>query len=162
MFNSFSPPLEGQPADQAGAGGGAKAIANWMLGPVKSWMNEHNKEINEFPLTPLAIASLIELVSSSKVSFTAASTKIFPGLLANPEKDPGQLAVEMNLMQVSDISSLEILIGRVLEKYPEKVNEYKKGKKGLLSLFVGEVMKASKGKADPKITNDLLTEKLKS
>ena len=68
----------------------------------------------------------------------------------------------MNLMQVSDITSLEILIDQVLEKYPEKVNEYKKGKKGLLSLFVGEVMKASKGKADPKITNDLLTEKLKS
>ena len=168
-LNSFPPPPEGLPADQAGAGGGPKAAANWMLGPVKSWMNEHNKDlpagqagINEFPLTPLTIASLIELVSSSKVSFTAASTKIFPALLTNPEKDPGQLAVEMNLLQVSDISSLEILIDRVLEKYPEKVIEYKKGKKGLLSLFVGEVMKASKGKADPKITNDLLTGKLKS
>ena len=154
-LNSFPPPLEG-------VGGCSKAAANWMLGPVKSWMNEHNNEIVDFPVKASAMASLIDLVSSSKVSFTAAATKIFPGLLAEPEKEPGKLAIEMNLFQDSNVSSIEGLIDGVLEKFPEKVKEYKKGKKGLLSLFVGEVMKASKGKADPKITNDLLTAKLKS
>ncbi len=68
----------------------------------------------------------------------------------------------MNLLQESDVVFIEALIEQVLKKYPDKVQEYKKGKKGLLALFVGEVMKASKGKADPKITNELIIEKLRS
>jgi len=64
-------------------------------------------------------------------------------------------------LQQSDVSILEPVIEQVLIKYADKVIEYKKGKKGLLALFVGEVMKQSKGKADPKMTNELLVEKLK-
>ncbi|MBK5269722.1 MAG: Asp-tRNA(Asn)/Glu-tRNA(Gln) amidotransferase subunit GatB [Bacteroidia bacterium] len=144
------------------AGMNKKAAANWMLGPIKSWMNENNKEISEFPVEPIKIASLIDLVEKGKLSFSVASSKIFHSLLQDPEKDPEQIAIELNLFQQSDVSSLEPVINKVLEKYADKVVEYKKGKKGLLSLFVGEVMKQSKGKADPKITNELLLEKLKS
>jgi aspartyl-tRNA(Asn)/glutamyl-tRNA(Gln) amidotransferase subunit B len=139
-----------------------KAASNWVLGPVKSWLNENNKSINEFPLKPERIAKLIQMIDEGKVSFTIASGKLFSYLLNDPAKDPEQIAVEQNLVQQSDITSLEPIINEVLEKHAGKVLEYKKGKKGLLSLFVGEVMKRSKGKADPKATNEILLEKLKS
>ncbi|HKZ67185.1 MAG TPA: hypothetical protein VJ111_12545, partial [Chitinophagaceae bacterium] len=139
-----------------------KAASNWMLGPVKSWLNENNKSINEFPLKPVTIAKLIQLIDTGRVSFSTASGKIFSYLLNDPAKEPEQVAVEQNLVQQSDINSLEPIINEVLEKHAGKVLEYKKGKKGLLSLFVGEVMKRSKGKADPKATNEILLEKLKS
>jgi aspartyl-tRNA(Asn)/glutamyl-tRNA(Gln) amidotransferase subunit B len=139
-----------------------KAAANWMLGPVKSWLNVQNKEIAEFPLKPNQLVELIELIDAGKLSFSAASTKIFSLLLDDPSKNPEQIAIEQNLVQQSDVSALEPLIDQVLAKFAGKVSEYKKGKKGLLALFVGEVMKQSKGKADPRITNELLLEKLKS
>ena len=73
----------------------------------------------------------------------------FHSLLKDPSKDAEQVAIEQNLIQQSDVNSLEPLIDEILNSHAEKVKEYKKGKKGLLSLFVGEVMKRSKGKADP-------------
>jgi aspartyl-tRNA(Asn)/glutamyl-tRNA(Gln) amidotransferase subunit B len=139
-----------------------KAAANWMLGPVRSWLNENNKEITAFPVSPVQISALIKLIDEGKLNFSVASAKIFPELLKTPGKDPGQIATDLNLLQQSDAGSIEPIIEKVLEKFADKVTEYKKGKKGLLSLFVGEVMKQSKGKADPKVTNELLLEKLKS
>ena len=139
-----------------------KAAANWLLGPVKSWLNENNKEITEFPLAAEQIGRLAKLVDSNTLSFSVASTRLFSYLLKHPLGDPEQIAVEQNLIQQSDSSVIEPVIDKVLEKYADKVTEYKKGKKGLLSLFVGEVMKQSKGKADPKVTNELLLKKLHS
>ena len=138
-----------------------KAAANWMLGPVKTWMNEEAKEIEGFPLQPAKVAEMIGLVESGKVSFSVASGKLFQHLLKEPLADPAQLASQLNLLQESDASAIGPIIDTVLEKLADKVAEYKKGKKGLLALFVGEVMKQSKGKADPKLTNQLLLEKLK-
>jgi aspartyl-tRNA(Asn)/glutamyl-tRNA(Gln) amidotransferase subunit B len=139
-----------------------KGAANWLTGPVRSWLNENNKEIQDFPLAATQVAALIKLIDDNKLSFSTASTKLFSFLLEHPNADPGQSATEQNLIQQSDVSSIEPVINRVLEKYADKVSEYKKGKKGLISLFVGEVMKQSKGKADPKITNEILLKKLSS
>jgi aspartyl-tRNA(Asn)/glutamyl-tRNA(Gln) amidotransferase subunit B len=139
-----------------------KGASNWILGPVRSWLNENNKGMEAFPLSPESLGRLIVLVDEGKLSFSAASAKLFPYLLRHPGEDPEKAAIAQNLIQQSDVNSLEPLINEVLEKYAEKVKEYKKGKKGVLSLFVGEVMKRSKGKADPRVTNDLLLEKLKS
>ena len=139
----------------------SKAAANWMLGPVKSWMNESGKEITDFPLPAGQLARLIQLVEAGKLSFTMASSKLFPALLESPEKDPETLATEKNMLQQSDASAIGPVVDAVLEKLADKVAEYKKGKKGLLSLFVGEVMKQTKGKADPKLTNEILLERLK-
>ncbi|HET6994100.1 MAG TPA: Asp-tRNA(Asn)/Glu-tRNA(Gln) amidotransferase subunit GatB [Chitinophagaceae bacterium] len=139
-----------------------KAAANWLTGPVKSWLNENNKEIHDFPLAATQVAALIKLIDENKLSFSTASTKLFSYLLEHPTADPGQAAADQNLIQQSDVSAIEPVINSVLEKYADKVTEYKKGKKGLLSLFVGEVMKQSKGKADPKVTNEILLKKLSS
>ncbi len=152
------------PSPRSGEGRGVrfyKAATNWMLGPVKSWLNENNKEIEAFPVNPEQLAAVIKLVDTGKVSFSAASTKLFSQLLKDPAKNPEQIATEENLIQQSDVSAIGPIIDSVLEKFADKVTEYKKGKKGLLALFVGEVMKQSKGKADPKVTNELLLEKLK-
>lgn len=137
-----------------------KAAANWILGPVKSWMNEQSAGIADFPLAPARLAKLVQLTEDGKVSFSAASTRLWAAVLKNPEKDPVLLATEENLLQESDLSAIGPVIDAVLTKFADKVAEYKKGKKGLLALFVGEVMKQTKGKADPKLTNQLLLEKL--
>ena len=139
-----------------------KAAANWMLGPVRSWLNENNAEITTFPVPPGKIATVIQLIDEGKLNFSVASTKLFGYLLQLPGGEPLKIAEDKNLVQDSRVTEIEKLIEEVMKKFPGKVQEYKKGKKGLVGLFVGEVMKLSKGKADPKITNDILLEKLKS
>lgn len=139
-----------------------KAATNWMSGPVKSWLNENGKEIHEFPLAPQKIVSLINLIDEGKVSFSIAATRIFPILLNDSEETAETIAVKENLFQQSEVSAIGPIIDQILDKFADKVVAYKKGKKGLLALFVGEVMKQTKGKADPKVTNEILLEKLKS
>lgn len=138
-----------------------KAVANWLLGPVKNWMNEHSRSIGDFELKPTQIAALIKCVDDGKLSFSTASTRLFQLLLQNTDADPVTLAEQNNLIQQSDSSELEPVIDAVLAQLADKVAAYKKGKKGLLALFVGEVMKRTKGKADPKKTNEIILEKLK-
>lgn len=139
-----------------------KATANWLLGPVKTWLNEQHISIDSFPLQPRIISSLVMLIEEGKLNFSVAAGKLFPLLIASPGTVPEIVAVQNQLIQQSDSAALEPLIDAVLEKHAAKVLEYKNGKKGLLSLFVGEVIKQSKGKADPKVTNKILLEKLKS
>ncbi len=150
------------PSPPSGEGPGMrKACANWMLGPVKGWLNENNKDINDFPLSPEKLAEVIELTNIGKISFSAASGKLFAHLLQHPEKNTASAVKELNLLQESDLSAILPLVDAVVQKFADKVVEYKKGKKGLLAFFAGEVIKRSKGKADPKVVNGLLLEKLK-
>ena len=139
-----------------------KAASNWMMGPVKNYLNENQLGIKDFPIAPAKIATLIFLVDEGKLSFGMASTKIFTALLNDPGKDPLDLATTLNLVQESDSSSIEEWINTVINTMPDKVAEYKKGKKGLLGLFAGEVKKLSKGKADMQTVNRLLDHKLNS
>lgn len=136
-----------------------KMIANWILGPVKQLMNEQQKPINELGLSPKRLADIISLTASGKINFSAAASKLLPALLHN-ESDPEQLATSLNLLQTSDTAELEEWVNKAIEMMPDKVQAYKKGKKGLIGLFVGEVKKMSKGKADPKIVTELLEQKL--
>src|SRR5690606_34961021 len=137
-----------------------KAASNWLQGPVKSWINENNNHITELPVTPQKLGSLITLIDEGKINFTIASQKIFPVMLKNPQWEPSEIAIRENLLQQTDSSTIEQWVDDVLNGLPEKVNEFKKGKKGLMGLFVGEVMKLSKGKADPQLTNQVLNKKL--
>ncbi len=137
-----------------------KAAANWMLGPVKKWLNEHHTDIAVFPVNPVQLAGLINLVESGKVNFSAAASAILPQMAEQPGKNPFELANALNLIQESDTGILESWVNEVLENMPDKVAEYKKGKKGLIGLFVGEVKKKSKGKADPQLTTELIRKML--
>jgi aspartyl-tRNA(Asn)/glutamyl-tRNA(Gln) amidotransferase subunit B len=139
-----------------------KAAANWMLGPVKSYLNDNSISIKDFSLQPKILAQLIQLVDENKVNFSVASSKIFPELIKNANAKPLQVADRLNLLQISDNDEVLTWVEQALAAMPDKVKEYKKGKKGLIGLFIGEVKKISKGKADPKVTNQLLLEKLES
>jgi aspartyl-tRNA(Asn)/glutamyl-tRNA(Gln) amidotransferase subunit B len=138
-----------------------KAIANWMLGPLRQAVNETNISFAEIPLQPKTITALIALVDEGKVNFSTASIKILPVLLQDSKSEPLQIATDLNLLQVQGTADIESWVDEVLNKMPDKVVEYKKGKKGLIGLFIGEVKKVSKGKADPKIATQIFEEKLK-
>jgi aspartyl-tRNA(Asn)/glutamyl-tRNA(Gln) amidotransferase subunit B len=106
------------------------------------------------------LAELNELVQSGKVSNSKAEQDLFPALLHEPDRSPEEIAKEKDLIQTSDEETLEQFVREAIEKYPEKVEEYRNGKTGLVGLFMGEVMKRSKGKADPKKADRLVREKL--
>lgn len=137
-----------------------KSTANWLLGPVKAWLNEKALPLEKFPLQPQQLAKLVTLVASGKISFSSASSRLLPRLLEQPDADPAELASSLNLLQTAGTGEIEQWIAEVLGRMPEKVAEYRKGKKGLIGLFMGEVKKISKGKADPKMTTTLLEQKL--
>ncbi len=139
-----------------------KAAANWLLGPIKSWLNGQNAEISSLPLSPAQLAAVIEIVQSGAVSFSAASYTLLTAVLQQPMADVKTLAASLNLVMDSNEDELESWVKEVLAAMPDKVKEYQKGKKGLIGLFVGEVKKRSKGKADPKKTTALLEDKLKA
>jgi aspartyl-tRNA(Asn)/glutamyl-tRNA(Gln) amidotransferase subunit B len=137
-----------------------KAAANWVLGPIKFYLNESNVPIEKLPVHPKTFARLIEIVEKGRVSFGIAASKIFPVLLSFPGKEPMEIAVELNVLLEKNDDSLNTWVEEVLSKMPEKVLEYKKGKKNLIGLFSGEVKKLSKGKADMQVVNKILNQKL--
>ena len=139
-----------------------KAAANWMMGAVKSYLNENAISIQAFPVKAESLADLIGMIDGNQISNSIANQKIFPEMIESPELSPKDIAKQNNWIQESDTGALEGFITEALGKFPDKVEAYRNGNKNLLGLFMGEVMKASKGKADPKLTNQLLRQKLES
>ncbi|MFY8109042.1 MAG: Asp-tRNA(Asn)/Glu-tRNA(Gln) amidotransferase subunit GatB [Bacteroidia bacterium] len=137
-----------------------KAAANWVMVAIKGYLNEQAIDIKDFVLQPTKIAELISLIDEGKISNSVASQKVFPAMINEHHKSPLQIAESLNLLQESDSDELQNWINQAIAKYPEKVTEYKAGKQSLLGLFMGEVMKFSKGKADPKLSSKLLKETL--
>ena len=137
-----------------------KSAANWVMGDVKSFLNERAVHIKDFTVSPDKLAKLIQIIDEGKISHSAASQKVFPEMIKNPEKDPMEIATSLNVIQESDEGALLEIINQVLTSYPQKVADYKSGKINLLGLFMGEVMKKSGGKADPKTTSKLIKETL--
>ena len=137
-----------------------KAVSNFFIGPVKSYCNENGLEISNIAIQPNQWKALIEMIDDGRLNFSTAANKLLPVMLKDSSKDPVSLANELNVLQVSDSGDLEAWADEVLRKMPDKVSEFRKGKKGLIGLFVGEVKKISAGKADPKLTTDILLQKL--
>ncbi len=133
-----------------------KSAANWVMGDIKSFLNERALDIRDFPIHVDKIADMIALIDSGKISHSAAKQKIFPALLEAPNSTILDLATTLNVIQESNSDALQTLVDEAIAKYPEKVIEYKNGKVNLVALFMGEVMKLSKGKADPKIASALV------
>lgn len=137
-----------------------KAAANWMMGSIKSYLNENAVTIEQFEVRPNTIADLIALIDDGKISNAAATQKLFPELMLHPNQSPLSIAERLDIIQSNDTGALQETINQVLAKYPDKVADYKAGKTNLMGLFVGEVMKAGKGKTDPKMANQLVKEAL--
>jgi len=137
-----------------------KAAANWMQGPLKAYCNEQQVGWEQFPLTTEQIATLIDFTETGNLSFNIAALKILPAMIANGGGEPQQIATSLNLMQESDESTVLNWVKETLAAMPEKVKEYKAGKKNLLGLFAGQVKKLSKGKADMQLVNKILEQEL--
>ncbi|MEY3236792.1 MAG: hypothetical protein RI883_893 [Bacteroidota bacterium] len=139
-----------------------KAAANWMMGDIKSYLNEFGVDIEDFPLKPEQIVAIINLIEQGKISSSVASQKIFPEMLKQIDKTPLELAESMNLTQDSNEDSILGFINEVIKQHPSEVERYKNGEKQLTGFLMGQLMKISKGKADPKAANELMRKKLEA
>lgn len=138
--------------------GDPKAASNIVLSEVLRVLNEQSIDIRAFSISAERISELVKLKDEDKIN-SSAMQQIFNAMLED-EKDPETLAKEMNLIQVSDSGFLEPIVEEIINNNPDEVKRYKEGKKQLIGFFVGQAMKASKGKANPKLVKDLITEKL--
>ncbi len=136
-----------------------KAAANWMMTSVKAYLNEQALHITDFKLQPKQIAEIIALIDGGKVSSSAAQ-KVFAAMIEKPAESAENIAQQLNLIQESNTDELQKWIDEAIAANPAKVAEYKAGKQSLVGMFMGDVMKLSKGKADPKIASKLVKETL--
>jgi len=139
-----------------------KAACNWLMGPVKAYLNENALEVTESPFSPEQIVGLIQLVDSGKISQSTAAEKILPELAKSKSAKAENIAQEQNLIQDADEDTILALAKEILASWPDKVEAYKNGNKGMLGLFMGELMKKSGGKANPKSASALIQKLLES
>ena len=130
-----------------------KSLVNWLLGSVRALLNEKGISIADYKVKPNQLAAVINLVDDKKVSQANALQQLLPAL-EGKDADVESLAAQLNLLIVEDNDALSGFIDEVFAKYQPQVQAYKSGKKGVLGLFVGEVMKLAKGKADAKKISD--------
>ena len=139
-----------------------KAAANWVLGPVKTMLQENELPSDKIKALLFSLALVIEWIEEGKINYGTAAGKIWPALMENPSLNVKFFIETNDLYRQSLDGQVDQLIEAALQKHNGKILEYKNGKKGLISLFVGEVMKLSKGKADAKLVTQKIIEKLKS
>ena len=135
-----------------------KLSTNWITGELFAVLNEKNLEISESPVSAKNLSKLINLIKDGTISGKIAKS-IFE-LMMDGDKNPQKIVEEKGLKQESDPKALEALIDKVIADNPDKVKEYKSGKEKLFGFFVGQAMKASNGKANPQLVNDILKKKL--
>jgi aspartyl-tRNA(Asn)/glutamyl-tRNA(Gln) amidotransferase subunit B len=138
-----------------------KIAANWIMGDVKSYLNEQGVEIEHFPIKPYRLAGLIELIAEGKISHSIAAQKLFPIMLSD-SREALALAIEHDLLQTSDDDAVKNFIQEVLSANAKEVERYRSGEKQLIGFFMGQFMKVSGGKVDPKSANELLRNALDS
>ncbi|HIP32260.1 MAG TPA: Asp-tRNA(Asn)/Glu-tRNA(Gln) amidotransferase subunit GatB [Crocinitomicaceae bacterium] len=137
-----------------------KAAANWLMGDIKSYLNHNGLEVTDFPISAKTIAEMISIIDEGKISSTVASQKVFPALLEDASKSPLKIAESMNLIQDSNEDSLQEYINEVIASNSAEVERYKNGEKQLTGFFMGQLMRVSKGKADPKAASQLMRKAL--
>lgn len=140
------------------AGGHPKAVSNWVMGDLMRMLNEENKSIEECPLRPEQLSNMLKLIDNGTISGKIAK-KVFEEMYKTG-KNADTIVKEKGLVQISDEGLIEKAIDEVLSKNPKEVERFKGGDEKLIGFFVGQVMKAMKGKANPQMVNDLLKKKL--
>ena len=137
-----------------------KIASNWITGDVLAVLNEKKLDISDFPLSPVNLGKLINLIKNGTINGKIAK-EIFPELVET-NSDPEIIVKEKNLVQISDTSEIEKIIQKIIDNNADQTQEYLSGKDKVFGFFVGQVMKESKGKANPKVVNDMLKTKLES
>lgn len=136
----------------------AKGVCNWLLSDVSGWLNHHETTIDACALKPESLSKLVTMIEDGKISSKQAK-ELIDDLMEG--KDPEVIAKEKGLEQVSDTGALEKMIQDVLDQNPQAIQDFAAGKDRAVGFLVGQVMKASKGQANPGKVNQLLTEELK-
>ena len=135
-----------------------KAVGNWIMGPLLGLLNAQDQSIEDSPITPQNLADLLKLIDKGTISGKIAKT-VFEEMAATG-KPPAEIVEAKGLVQVSDSGAIETAVDQVLTNSPDEVERYKAGQAKLMGFFVGQVMKATRGKANPKIVNEILKRKL--
>ncbi len=136
----------------------AKLSSNWVMGDVSKIINERKISISEFPISATNLGKLINLIKSNKISSQIAKD-VFP-IMLEEDKAPNIIVEEKNLIQITDTSAIESAIDEVLNSNPKQVEEFKSGKEKVIGFLVGQVMQRTKGKANPKMVNEIMRDKL--
>lgn len=137
-----------------------KSASNWVMTDVLKIVNEEKISVNKFPGSAENLGKLIKLINDNTISGKIAK-EIFPEMLKT-NKDPNEIVKEKNLVQITDTKEIEDAVEKILSANPKQVEEYLSGKDKVIGFFVGQIMKETKGKANPQIVNDLLKNKLGS
>lgn len=140
------------------AGGQPKTCANWIMGELTRLLKEDNKSFEECPVKPYQLSSMISLIDKGTISGKIAKS-VFEDIYKTG-MDPEVIVKEKGLVQIRDSSEIERMIDEILSSNPKEVERYKQGETKLLGFFAGQIMKATKGKANPQIVNDILKKKL--
>jgi aspartyl-tRNA(Asn)/glutamyl-tRNA(Gln) amidotransferase subunit B len=140
------------------AGGQAKAVSNWIMGDLTKLLNEENKTIEECPVKPAQLAEMLKLIDKGTISGKIAKT-VFEDMYKTG-KDAEAIVKEKGLVQISDSSEIEKAVDDAISKNPKEVERFKAGDEKLIGFFVGQIMKTTKGKANPQIVNEMLKKKL--
>ncbi|GAE28177.1 aspartyl-tRNA(Asn) amidotransferase subunit B [Halalkalibacter wakoensis JCM 9140] len=140
-------------------GAGAKQASNWLMGEVSAYLNAEQKEFEEVALTSEGLAKMIQLIEKGTISSKIAKT-VFKELIESGG-DPEQIVKDKGLVQISDEGELLKMVTEVLDNNPQSVDDFKNGKEKAIGFLVGQIMKASKGKANPPMVNKLLLEEIK-
>ncbi|MEZ4526021.1 MAG: Asp-tRNA(Asn)/Glu-tRNA(Gln) amidotransferase subunit GatB [Desulfobacterales bacterium] len=135
-----------------------KQVSNWVMGSLLGLLNAQGKSIETSPVSPHDLANLLKLMDEGVISGKIAKTVLEE--MAVSGKSPDVIVKEKGLVQVSDSSAIEAIVDRVLAANPDEVNRYKGGNTKLMGFFVGQVMKESRGKANPQMVNEILRKKL--
>ncbi len=136
-----------------------KTASNWVISEVLAVVNEKKIDISDFPITALNLGKLINLIKAGTISGKIAK-EVF-ALMLQDNSDPGQIVKDKNLVQISDTSEIEPIIQKIIESNPAQVQEYLAGKEKVFGFFVGQVMKETRGKANPKLVNEILRKMLR-
>ncbi|HIC47493.1 MAG TPA: Asp-tRNA(Asn)/Glu-tRNA(Gln) amidotransferase subunit GatB [Methylophaga aminisulfidivorans] len=136
-----------------------KQCANWVIGDVSGALNKANLDISESPVSAEQLASVLNRITDNTISGKIAKT-VFEALWAGEGKDADEIIESKGLKQVTDTGAIEAMVDEVLANNPDQVQQYRDGKEQLIGFFVGQIMKASKGKANPAQVNELLQKKL--
>ena len=132
-----------------------KLVANWIFGDIASYLNRHDKNFDNIPINAETLGDLIKRIHAGEISNHIAKDKILPKLWTG-ERDIDAIIAAENLNQTVDQDALSALIQEVLDTHPEQVEQYKGGKTKIIGYLVGQVMKKTQGKADPKQINQLM------
>ena len=139
-----------------------KAISNWVMGDlfrvIKERKLDERLRISEWPVPAGHLARMVRMVDESKISGKMAK-KLFDDMLATGEA-PEKIVQEKGLEQVQDLSSIEKAVEEVIATYSQQVSDYRSGKEKVFGFLVGQIMKATQGKANPQMVNEILKKKL--